>query len=96
MWFTPTGSLANGDEHMRDTSTHDNPSATGTLVDDGPGNPFMTSHLPWNLEFDPAMAPTTTRVDLGEPWVVGCRVRRRVDVAVLPKYETRLANTSRS
>ena len=76
MWFTPTGSLANGDEHMRDTSAHDNPSATRTFVDDAPGNPFKTSHLPWNLEFDPAVAPTTTRVDLGEPWVVGCRVGR--------------------
>ncbi|MFD9667643.1 helix-turn-helix domain-containing protein [Rhodococcus sp. NPDC059968] len=61
---------------MRDISAHDNPSATGTFVDDGPGNPFKTSHLPWNLEFDPAVAPTTTRVDLGEPWVVGCRVGR--------------------
>ena len=76
MWFTPTGSLANGDEHMRDTSAHDNLSATRTFVDDAPGNPFRTSHLPWNLEFDPAVAPTTTRVDLGEPWVVGCRVGR--------------------
>ncbi|RZL74170.1 MAG: AraC family transcriptional regulator [Rhodococcus sp. (in: high G+C Gram-positive bacteria)] len=61
---------------MGETLSFDNPSATGTFVDDGPGDPFRTSHLPWNLEFDPAAAPTTTRVDLGEPWVVGCRVGR--------------------
>jgi len=35
---------------------------------------FRASHLPWNLQFDPAVPPTHARVDLGEPWVVGCTV----------------------
>ncbi len=35
---------------------------------------FRASHLPWNLQFDPVVPPTHNRVDLGEPWVVGCTV----------------------
>ena len=37
---------------------------------------FAASHLPWDLEFDPRVTPTTSRVDLGAPWVVGCTVGR--------------------
>ncbi len=35
---------------------------------------FRASHLPWDLQFDPAVPPSHDRVDLGEPWFVGCTV----------------------
>ncbi|WP_009476373.1 helix-turn-helix domain-containing protein [Rhodococcus sp. JVH1] len=53
---------------MRDTSAHDNPSATRIFVDDAPGNPFRTSHLPWNLEFDPDDAPGNPFRTSHLPW----------------------------
>ncbi|OOL31548.1 hypothetical protein GQ85_12945 [Rhodococcus rhodochrous] len=59
---------------MRAALTLDDHTSAGSGDEAEMHESFCASHLPWNLRFDPTVAPTSTRVNLGQPWVVGCSV----------------------
>jgi AraC-like DNA-binding protein len=49
-------------------------SAIGGEAENESFESFRASHLPWNLQSDPAVPPSHHRADLGEMWSVGCTV----------------------
>ncbi|MBN9112274.1 MAG: helix-turn-helix transcriptional regulator [Pseudonocardia sp.] len=50
--------------------------AAPAYVDDDAFDAISASHLPWSLDLGDDRAPTSARWDLGDPWVVGCRIGR--------------------
>lgn len=51
-------------------------SSAPVCVDDDAFDAISASHLPWALDLGDDRAPVSTRWDLGDPWVVGCRIGR--------------------
>ncbi|WP_145692558.1 helix-turn-helix transcriptional regulator [Rhodococcus rhodochrous] len=79
-----------GRHERMDNRVYETLAGDSTYSDEEADDPFALSHLPWALQVDPATTPMTKRIDLGAPWIVGCRVgrmsgyRRRFEIQNTP------------